>query len=560
MDHDVKQNNSSGAMDEKKVAAEEASVDAELGAGEIQQTYETTHRGLKARHSQMIALGGTIGTGLFVGSGATLAKGGPLFILLGYSILAALVYFVVTAITEVAAYLPVPGGTMSYYGNRNVSKSLGFAMGYCKSMYKLITWLYWYSLGILVPFEITAAGIVIGYWPNSVNIAVWITIFIVVIVGLNLLPVSFYGETEFWFASLKVFLMLGLLILSFILFWGGGPEQHGILGFHYWKDPGATNTWIKTGGTGTFIAFIGTIVASAFPFTFAPELLVTTGGEMKSPRRNLPKASNRYFFRLVFFYIGCVLAIGIICPFNESRLTDGGVGAASSAFVVGIDNAGIKNLGSVVNAAVITSAWSSGNSFLYMSSRSLYSLAVADNAPAIFKRCTKRGVPYMAVIASSLFCSLAYLNCSNSGATVFNWFVNLTNTSGFISWICCCIVYLRFRKACQTQGQTDLPYHSVLQPWGSYVSIVGFTILLLINGFDVFFPSRWSVSSFMTAYVGIPAFLVIYFGHRIWFWNEPWMFAPENVDIITDLDTVAAAEKPVPENQTIVHRLREYLT
>jgi amino acid permease len=154
------------------------------------------------------------GTGLFVGSGGTLSRGGPLFILLGYIILSVLVLFIVTAITEVAAYLPVSGGTMSYYGHRNVSNSLGFAMG----------WLYFYSLGILVPYEITAAGLVIDYWNSPINIAVWITIFIVVIVGLNILPVQFYGETEFWFASLKVFMMIGLLILSFILFWGGGRK------------------------------------------------------------------------------------------------------------------------------------------------------------------------------------------------------------------------------------------------------------------------------------------------------------------------------------------------
>ena len=154
------------------------------------------------------------GTGLFVGSGGTLARGGPLFILLAYIILSILVLFIVTAITEVAAYLPVSGGTMSYYGHRNVSNSLGFAMG----------WLYFYSLGILVPYEITAAGLVIDYWNSPINIAVWITIFIVVIVGLNILPVQFYGETEFWFASLKVFMMIGLLILSFILFWGGGRK------------------------------------------------------------------------------------------------------------------------------------------------------------------------------------------------------------------------------------------------------------------------------------------------------------------------------------------------
>lgn len=118
-----------------------------------------------------------------MGSGGTLAKGGPLFILLGYSIMAICVLGVVTAIVEVAAYLPVSGGTMSYYGHRNVSNSLGFAMG----------WLYFYSLGILIPYEITAAGIVIDYWDSPVNIAVWITIFIVVIIALNILPVRFYG-------------------------------------------------------------------------------------------------------------------------------------------------------------------------------------------------------------------------------------------------------------------------------------------------------------------------------------------------------------------------------
>ncbi|TVY89408.1 Proline-specific permease [Lachnellula willkommii] len=514
-----------------------SSSDAEAHRLDTEEgTVETTKRGLKARHAQMIALGGTIGTGLFVGSGGTLAKGGPLFILMAYMLLSVLVLFVVTAITEVAAYLPVSGGTMSYYGHRNVSNSLGFAMG----------WLYFYSLGILVPYEITAAGLVIDYWNSPVNIAVWITVFIVVIVGLNILPVQFYGETEFWFASLKVFMMIGLLILSFILFWGGGPKQHGILGFHYWKDPGATTEWLRPGKTGRFIAFVEVVVLSAFPFTFAPELLVVTGGEMKSPRRNLPKAAKRYFYRLVFFYIGSVLAIGVICPFNDARLTDGGVGAKSSAFVVGIADAGISGLGSVINAIIITSAWSSGNSFLYMSSRSLYSLAVAGNAPQIFTRCTKQGVPYMAVIAAALFSPLAYLNCASSGSVVFTWFVNLTNTSGFISWICCCIVYIRFRKAARAQGlaKSDVPYRSFLQPVGAWIAMVAFTILTLINGFDVFFPGRFSASSFLTAYVGIPIFLAIYFVHKAFYWHEKWAIPSMEVDLYTGIDVVLANETP----------------
>ncbi len=512
----------------------------ELAAELFDERYETTKRGLKSRHAQMIALGGTIGTGLFVGSGQTLATGGPAFILGSYCFIAFLVYCVVTSITEVAAYLPTPGSSMNYFGHRYVSRTMGFSLG----------WLYFYSLGILVPYEITAAAIVIDYWNSPIHIAVWITIMIVVIVGLNFLPVGVYGETEYWFALTKVLMMMGLLMLSFILFWGGGPSRDR-LGFRYWRDPGAANTYLADGDTGRFLALLKTLVMSAFPFAFAPELLVVTGGEMKSPRRNLPTAAKRYFFRLVFFYIGCVFAIGIICPSDDERLTNGGVGAGSSAFVVGIKNAGIPVLDSIINAGVLLSAWSSGNSFLYLSSRSLYGLALSGSAPSCFKACTRRGVPYNAVAAASLFAALSYLNVGASASVVFNWFVNITNTSAFISWTCCCIVYLRFRAACRAQGldaSADLPYHSRrLQPWGARVSIAGFVFLCLINGFDVFFPENWSASKFLTAYIGLPIFLAIYFGHRLYTRQDPWAHKPETVDLVTGLNEVLANESPPKE-------------
>lgn len=314
----------------------------------------------------------------------------------------------------------------------------------------------------------------------------------------------------------------------------------------YWKDPGPTNTWLVLGGAGRLVAFIEVVVLSTFPFTFAPELLIVTAGEMQSPRRNLPKAANRYFYRLVFFYIGSVLAIGIICPYNDARLTDSGVGAKSSAFVVGIGDAGIKGLGSLINAIILTSAWSSGNSFLYMSSRSLYSLAVAGDAPKIFKKCSKHGVPYVAVGTSTLFCSLAYLNCAHSSSLVFSWFVNLTNTSGLISWICCSVVYIRFRRAYRAQALSpdDIPYQSSLQPYGAWIAIVAFTILVLINGFNVFFPGQFSASSFLTAYVGIPSFLAIYLGHRVLHWNDAWVRDPKEVDLHTGIATVLSNEHP----------------
>jgi yeast amino acid transporter len=380
----------------------------------------------------------------------------------------------------------------------------------------------------------------------------------IVIIGLNALPVRFYGETEFWFASTKVIMVVGLLLVSFIIFLGGGPNNDR-LGFRYWHNPGAANTYLEPGDLGRFIALLSTWALSAFPFTFAPELVVVTGGEMESPRRNLPIAAKRYIFRLLFFYIGTVLAIGCIVPSDDDSLTNGGAGAGSSPYVIGIKRAGIKVLPSIVNAGIIISAWSAGNSFLYLSSRSLYSLALSGNAPSFFKACTKSGVPYRAVIASSLFAALAYLNCGSSASVVFNWFVALTNTSGFISWICCCIVYLRFRKACIVQKVT-VPYHSKVQPYGAWFALVCFTLLCLINGFNVFWPVNWDVSTFLTDYIGIPIFLAIFFGHKIfWAWKDPWAHDPEAVDLHTGMAQVLAEEKPKKHYDSKAREIVSYI-
>jgi len=284
---------------------------------------------------------------------------------------------------------------------------------------------------------------------------------------------------------------------------------------------------------------------------------------MQNPRYNLPKAAKRYIFRLVFFYIGCVFSLGIVCAHNEEKLTDGGAGAGSSGFVIGFEKVGISSvLSSIINAVIITSAWSSGNSFMYMSSRSLYSLAVAGNAPKIFTKCTKRGVPYMAVAATSLFLPLSYLNVGTSSGVVFNWFVNLTNTSGFISWICCCITYLRFRKACIAQNlpASEIPYTSRLQPWGARIALVFFPFLLLINGFTVFFPENWGASSFLTAYIGIPIFLCIYAGHRLTHMKEPWFKDVMEIDLKTGVDIVKANEEPRTGPVTWKARMRSMFT
>jgi yeast amino acid transporter len=447
----------------KEEEAKPASIHQSTSMEAVESKENLTKRGLSSRHAQFIALGGTIGTRLFVSSGSTLATGGLAFLGGSYVLMSAMVYLILVSLTEISTYLPLTGGTMNYYGSRYLSPSLGFMMG----------WLYFYSFAIFVPFELTASALVIGYWNLPVNYAVWITIMLILVVGLNLLPVKFYGESEFWFAGLKVLLIIGLMILAFILFWGGGPN-HQRLGFWYWQNPGAANTLILRGDAGRFVAGLATLISSILPFTFSPEMVVVTAGEIQSPRRNLPRVARNFFWRLVVFYIGGTIAISVICPSNADELTSGASGAGASPWVVGIKRAGIHGLDSVINAVIITASWSAGNSFLYLASRTLYSMTLEGSAPRIFKRCTKQGVPIYAVGASSLFNLLAYMNVNSSAADVFNWLLNLVNTGGFISWVCCSIIYIRFRNACEVQNSPSekLTAHSRLQPLGSWMSLV----------------------------------------------------------------------------------------
>lgn len=281
-----------------------------------------------------------------------------------------------------------------------------------------------------------------------------------VILLLNIIAVSVFGEAEFWFASIKILAILGLIIVGIVLFFGGGPDQHGVLGFSYWKpgNPGAFNPFLTNGNTGRFLAFWYAFVKSGFSFIMSPELITTAAGEAENPRRNIPKAADRFIYRLFAFYVLGTLVIGVTVAYNDSGLLSAvasGTGAGASPFVVAIQNAGISGLNHVINAAILTSAWSSGNSWLFAGSRMLYSLACTDQAPKIFRRCNKNGVPYAAVLFTFLIGCLAYLNVSNSGANVFNWFTNITTISGFIAWIVVLITYLVSTVPMFSKNSTD---------------------------------------------------------------------------------------------------------
>ncbi|KAL7948437.1 amino acid permease/ SLC12A domain-containing protein [Trichoderma barbatum] len=497
---------------------------------------EQLKRGLKSRHLQFLALGGAIGTGLFVGSGGILADTGPAPLFMAYISMSMIVYIVMNVLAEMTVYLPFRGVTIPYYVGRFVDPSLGFAAG----------WNYWYAYTMLVAAEASAAAIVLDYWKAHVNVAVWIAIVLIVLLGLNLFAAAIFGEAEFIFASIKLIALFVLCIIGIVLFFGGGPNQHHVLGFHYWNDPGAFVEYNAKGSTGKFLGYWHAFVKAGFAFITSPELIAIAAGEAVSPRRNLKKAARRFTFRLALFYGVSSLIIGIIVPSNDPRLL-GASNASASPFVIGIQNAGIPVLNHIINAVILTSAWSAGNSFLYSASRVLYSMAINGQAPKWFALTNRLGVPYVAVLFTWLFSLLAFLNVNNSGATVFNWFVNISTISGFLAWIIIMITYLRFRKAIMFNNLWgELPYKTPLQPYGTYAALFVISILTLTNGFQIFIGDNWNVSDFLAAYITLPIFLVLYVGHKIWK-RTPFYIKTSEVDVITgkkEMDEMEAMDKP----------------
>lgn len=505
----------------------------------IPRDYGCTKRQLKSRHVQLIALGGTIGTGLFLGSGAALAGAGPASVLMAYVIMATIVFCVVTALGEMTSFLPIPGSSVPYFVDRYVDPSVAFAAG----------WNYYYAFAILVPTELTAGGLVIGYWIDSVNVGVWITVMLIVIFALNIFTVQIYGEAEFWFAGTKIIAIIGLLLMTLILMCGGNP-QHDAFGFRYWNNPGPFVPFLVGGSLGNFLGFWNSFVNAGFAYIFGPEIVCLSAGETISARRNIPKAARRFFYRIVFFYVLGILAIGILVPSNSPQLLNaaGQSTAAASPFVIGIQMAGIPVLNHIINAVILISAWSSANGYVFAASRTLYSLALTGNAPPFFKYCTKRGVPIWCVCSVFLIGCLGYLNVSSSGATVFFWFQNITSISGFCAWMFVFLTYLRYRKAFDLQGfdRRTLPYYSRFQPYASWYGLFMMFIITFFNGFADFFPGRFSASSFLVSYITVFIVLALYIVHKAIFRGPLWKRA-EDIDLISgkaEIEELEANDPP----------------
>ena len=325
----------------------------------------------------MIAIGGAIGTGLFVASGSTISQAGPGGALAAYALVGLMVFLLMQSLGEMSAKIPVAGSFQSF-ATRFVSPSFGFAIG----------WNYWFNWAITVAAELVAAGIIMDFWFPGVPGWVWAGIFLLVLTGLNALSAKSFGESEFWLSLIKVSAVVLFLIAGVLMIFG-------ILGDN---SPGLSN-WENRDDVfhGGWVSIISVFMVAGFSFQ-GTELVGVAAGEAKNPRREVPKAIRTVFWRIMLFYIGAIFIIGCLIPFTDpSLLASGESDIAASPFTLVFSRAGIAFAAALMNAVILTAILSAGNSGLYASTRMLYAMAHDGMAPKIFGRdqrawCADRGV------------------------------------------------------------------------------------------------------------------------------------------------------------------------
>ncbi|KAF8855414.1 putative arginine permease [Acephala macrosclerotiorum] len=480
-------------------SASGGSQDAEKGEHQAPRL----HRQLKSRHLQMIAIGGTIGTGLFIGSGEAISKSGPAGALIAYIFVGTLVYSVMLSLGEMATYIPI-SGAFTAFATRFVDPSLGFAMG----------WIYWFSWAMTYGLELTATGLIIKYWNSNINIGIFIGVFWVVITAINFMPVGFYGEFEFYLSLVKVVTVLGFLIFAICIDAGAG--QHGYLGFHTWGNPGAFAPYLlsSTGPLAKFVGFWAVLIQAGFSYQ-GTELVGIAAGETENPRKNVPAAIKKTFYRILFFFVFSIFFIGLLVPYTNQELLNQGSDANSSPFVIAAKLAGVKVLPGIINAVLLFVVLSAANSNVYSGSRILVGLADEANAPKFFTKASKAGVPYWAVAFTSMFGLLAFMNLSTGAGQVFSWFMNITGVAGFITWACingCHIAFMRALKA-RSIARDALPFKAFWQPYFAWYGLFFNILIILTQGFTAFIP--WSVKDFFINYVSVILFVVLYLGHKL---------------------------------------------
>ncbi|XBW38327.1 hypothetical protein QEN19_003916 [Hanseniaspora menglaensis] len=520
-------------------------------------------RKLQNRHLQMIAIGGAIGTGLFVGSGTALRKGGPLGMLIGYTISSSFILCMNFALGELAVEFPVSGGFTTYC-TRFIDESFGFAVN--------LNYVMLWTIGL--PLEIVAASITVNYWdtPKKYRDA-FVALFWLVIVLINLFGVKGYGEGEFFFSIIKVACIIGFIICGICLVCGAkGPY----IGGEYWKQ--------KYGGpfhgNSTGAKFKGTMsvfVSAAFAFSGA-EMVGLAAAETANPRKALPKACKQVFWRIALFYIVSLLMVGLLVPQNDSHLIGASSTGASSPLVIALNSHGIKGLPSVVNVVICVAALSVGNTCVYGASRAMSAFAEQGYSPKWMKLdyVDRNGRPLVGIVIVSVFGLISFVAASDKEVDVFNWLYALCGLSALFTWAGICFAHIRFRNALAAQNRSidELTYTSPVGVIGSYYGFIAIVFVFAIQFWIAVWPTGYKqmsssaiANNFFQTYLSFPIVVFFYVSHKVYTKNWKLLIPVGEIDINTgrretdmvQLKADVALEKAQLRAKPFYYRAYEYL-
>ena len=464
-------------------------------------------RHLKTRHISMIAIGGCIGTGLFMASGSAIHDAGPGGALLAYAAIGLMVYFLMTSLGEMATYLPT-SGSFATYASRFVDPSLGFALG----------WNYWFNWVITVAVDIAIAAIVVTYWEPLRFLPAWgwSIVFFTLITALNLFSVKAYGETEYWFALIKVltvivFLAIGTLTIFGIL----GGAYVGFTNFTIGDAP-----FLGDGIGNKFLAILGVFLIAGFSFQ-GTELIGITAGESENPEQSIPRAVKQIFWRILIFYILAILVIGLLIPYTSPQLLGADVDEiAKSPFTLVFERAGLAFAAALMNAVILSSILSAGNSGMYASTRMLYAMGKDGLAWPLFARTGRRsGVPHNAVFATALVILAIFLLQLDDrvGKHMYEYILAASGLTGFIAWLGIAISHYRFRRAFIAQGRSlsELSYRTKWFPFGPLLALTLCVLVIIGQDTDLVLKGDLDWKRLAVTYMGIPVFLAFYLYHKL---------------------------------------------
>ncbi|MBT2368376.1 amino acid permease [Streptomyces sp. ISL-10] len=409
--------------------------------------------GLKNRHLSMIAIGGVIGAGLFVGSSSGIAAAGPA-ILVSYALVGLLVVFVMRMLGEMAAARP-NSGSFSAYADRALGRWAGFSIG----------WLYWFFWVVVLAVEATAGAVILESWIPAVPQWGWALIVMVVLTATNLVSVASYGEFEFWFAGIKVvaigaFVVIGLLAVFGVL---PGSDNPGA-GFAHLTDAGG----FLPNGAGAILTGVLMVVFSFM----GSEIVTLAAGESEDPRRAVTKATNSVIWRIAVFYLGSIFVVLTLLPWNDKSITEKG------SYIAALDSIGIPAAGQIMNVIVLTAVLSCLNSGLYTASRMAFSLGERGDAPKVFAKVNAKGVPTAAILGSVVFGFVAVFFNYMWKDTVFLFLLNSSGAVALFVWLVICFTQLRMRGILLREAPEKVTVKMWLFPYLTWATAAMITFVL----------------------------------------------------------------------------------